>query len=663
MAFSLRSGAESILYESFENPTKSTGGQDPTGWPQQGGHPGYFQLQVENSTWSTPYGKQAVSTYSNGSATKSLGFIDTVSNGTGTYNATFNITSSASIGEYRAELWVKVFFFGSLQEEILVASVTGDTDGSKDMFFSDSVSWVLADNTYDGSELELRLRQDPNRSNWRHTPIWDNVNVEFVAENDSSGPELVEVTDNRGGGPVAPNSEIIYTLRFNEDVDETTVDILDFVNYEAAPVTIGAITEVGPGIFTVSCTPTGPGSLLFGVDDGFSSGTVNESDIADLEGNEIDVLDALALTDGTVITVEGSKPILLPLDIVDDQGGNPVKPGVPVTYTVTFSEDMNAATVQTTDFGNVGTSTVTIDSVTETGPTTGVFTVVVTPTTAGTLRLRVNDSAELEDTTTNLLDTTPAIEDDTIINVDNTAPTLVSTDILDDQGGGPVSPNTLIVFSAIFSEDMNPTSITAADFSNAGTAPVTIGQVSAASPDVISVEITPTAAGTVRLRVNQDAVLTDVAGNELNTTSAILDDTTITVENDDPYEAWSGGAGFSTDSNGDGMPNGLAWLLGSADVNSPAAGLGPTASESTGDLVLTFRCLKAVNRGGANLKVQVSIDIGITDAWANQEAEVPDVDSTVNGIEFDTTDDGDYVNVVATIPGGLRQRVVLPPGW
>jgi hypothetical protein len=50
------------------------------------------------------------------------------------------------------------------------------------------------------------------------------------------------------------------------------------------------------------------------------------------------------------------------------------------------------------------------------------------------------------------------------------------------------------------------------------------------------------------------------------------------------------------------------------------------------------------------LKVQTSSDLGITDPWANHEAAVPDADATVNGVVFDTTDDGDYIQIIADIP-------------
>lgn len=50
------------------------------------------------------------------------------------------------------------------------------------------------------------------------------------------------------------------------------------------------------------------------------------------------------------------------------------------------------------------------------------------------------------------------------------------------------------------------------------------------------------------------------------------------------------------------------------------------------------------------LKVQSSGDLGASDPWTSHEAAVPDTDSTVNGVVFDTTDDGDFINVIADIP-------------
>lgn len=122
---------------------------------------------------------------------------------------------------------------------------------------------------------------------------------------------------------------------------------------------------------------------------------------------------------------------------------------------------------------------------------------------------------------------------------DTTPPTLASSNIVDDQAGANVTENDLVTYTVSFSEDMDDTTVDAADFSNAGTASVTIGTVTETSPGVFTVEVTPTTAGSLQLQVNAAAVLTDVAGNALGTTAAIADDTTITVDEANAAPTWT----------------------------------------------------------------------------------------------------------------------------
>ncbi|MCB1132501.1 MAG: autotransporter-associated beta strand repeat-containing protein, partial [Verrucomicrobiae bacterium] len=115
-----------------------------------------------------------------------------------------------------------------------------------------------------------------------------------------------------------------------------------------------------------------------------------------------------------------------------------------------------------------------------------------------------------------------------------------------------------------------------------------------------------------------------------------------------PYDAWSGGAAFAVDTNGDGVTNGMAWLLGAASPSANAVGLLPVASQSGGGLVLTFNCLNAANRGTAVLNVGHSSDLGILDAWTY--AAVTDVDSgPTNGVTFVVTPGSPTNAVTATI--------------
>ena len=141
----------------------------------------------------------------------------------------------------------------------------------------------------------------------------------------------------------------------------------------------------------------------------------------------------------------------------------------------------------------------------------------------------------------------------------------------------------------------------------------------------------------------------------------------ITTAAADPYTTWSGGAAFYADANNDGVSNGLAFLLGAADVNANANGLLPAPSQSGGALVLTFAMRNAAARGTASLQVQHSSDLGISDPWSAL-VTVPDIDGTDGGIVFDITAGSPLNSVTATIPasgnaagGKLFSRVKSNP--
>ncbi len=233
-------------------------------------------------------------------------------------------------------------------------------------------------------------------------------------------------------------------------------------------------------------------------------------------------------------------------------------------------------------------------------------------------------------------------------------PKLAPSDIVDDKSGGPVTINNTVTYTVSFSEDMEHTTISAADFGNAGTASVSIGTITetSANSGVFTILVTPSSTGTLRLKVNAGAVLKDTTGNNLNTTNAILDLGSILVQS--MFTAWSGGVAFDVDTNGDGVDNGMAWLLGAANKDLDAASRLPVASLSGGNLVLNFTCLKVANRGISTLKLQFSDDLGVTDPWTSHEAEVPDVSGDVTGVSFVTSANAnpDLIDVQATILGG-----------
>lgn len=110
---------------------------------------------------------------------------------------------------------------------------------------------------------------------------------------------------------------------------------------------------------------------------------------------------------------------------------------------------------------------------------------------------------------------------------DTVPPVLLS--ITDDRGGETLQQGNPVAYTLAFSEPINPATITADDFGNAGTSTILFESILQPLPHVVLVQVKPTTTGTLQLRVQQGAVLADIAGNPLNTTSAITDDTMITV--------------------------------------------------------------------------------------------------------------------------------------
>jgi hypothetical protein len=174
-----------------------------------------------------------------------------------------------------------------------------------------------------------------------------------------------------------------------------------------------------------------------------------------------------------------------------------------------------------------------------------------------------------------------------------------------------------------------------------GTAGITGTSANFTSGVLSGISITPTAAGS-----NLTLTTTDGTHNGSTTITSIKT----------PYEVWANGAAFDADSNGDGINNGLAWLLGATNPSGSMEGKLPVASLNGNKLRLSFRCLKSTKRSGMQLRVQSSGDLGTLDSWTNHETLVPDNDVTVNGVIFDTSDDGDFIYVIADIPVGTTSH-------
>lgn len=115
-----------------------------------------------------------------------------------------------------------------------------------------------------------------------------------------------------------------------------------------------------------------------------------------------------------------------------------------------------------------------------------------------------------------------------------------------------------------------------------------------------------------------------------------------------PYSTWAtGGEPFDGDANGDGVPDGLAFLLGAATPATDATSLLPTVSQSGGTLVMEFDCLPTADRGASVLNLQYDGDL--VEPWTS--VPVPGVvgNTTVGNVSFVATANGSLIHIVATV--------------
>ncbi len=120
---------------------------------------------------------------------------------------------------------------------------------------------------------------------------------------------------------------------------------------------------------------------------------------------------------------------------------------------------------------------------------------------------------------------------------------------------------------------------------------------------------------------------------------------------EDPYVAWAGEAAFGDDDSedGDGIPNGVAWVLGADNptANVREAGLLPTLAvheENEDLLVFTFRRRKAAEADeNTEIAVVYSTDLTDSNGWAVAE------DAPADGIVIGAADDEDPDFEIVTV--------------
>ena len=346
------------------------------------------------------------------------------------------------------------------------------------------------------------------------------VPLTIVDTNETIDPTLISFVDDRAGADFTfGTGSFVYTVTFSEPMDASTLTTADFENVGSATVTIDKIRgTLNPAAFEVTVTPTTAGTVQLR--------TVAAAVIEDPVGNPVDTTSPIPDDTTINVVIDTTPPTLA--SITDNVAGGPVVAFNRVTYTVTFNEPMSSATVEIADFGNGGTAPIIVNSVAPTG-NPAVYTVSATPTGAGSLTLEIVSGATITDLIGNPLVTTSALPDDTTITVTpDPLPTLVS--IVDNQAGGPVFATQSFTYFVTFNQVIDSSSVDVLDFDNGGTPAVTVNAVARTSnPSVFAVHVTPGGAGTITLQIAAGAVITNANGTALDSTTALADDTTITV--------------------------------------------------------------------------------------------------------------------------------------
>jgi hypothetical protein len=258
---------------------------------------------------------------------------------------------------------------------------------------------------FSGSTTDQRtLTRTVNGVNYPNAPGGDGTDIGAFEVQQPDVPTAPTVTINQAAGQSDPtgSSPINFTVVFSQSVSNfATGDVTLSGTAGATTATVtGSGTTYNVAVSGMTFDGTVIASINAGVATGACSGTANTASTS---------------TDNTVQynAPDTTAPTVTSID--DGDADNTVQINETLTYTVTFSKDINASTVTAADFNNAGTASITIGTITETTATSGVFTVRVTPTTNGSIILRIPTGADIRDTLNNAL-VTP-ISDDTTVTV------------------------------------------------------------------------------------------------------------------------------------------------------------------------------------------------------------------------------------------------------
>ncbi|MGB1130625.1 MAG: Ig-like domain-containing protein, partial [Haloferula sp.] len=449
-----------------------------------------------------------------------------------------------------------------------------------------------------------------------------------TSEND---PGSVTVTSFDGVGASGSTSTVYvgepvtYTVTFSGPLDGDPVTG-DFDNSAAAAITVDSVTPIStsaglPHSYEVVVTPNAAGSLNFGV----NSGAV----LTDLFGNTL----AVPTYDNDTITVVAPPEVAGELGVWKPWANGGINPATGAAWAAGDTYRLVFITGQTTDAYNAFVQGVAASSATYPDLGNGTWRIV-----ASTLAVNAKDNTETDPTTDGTGVAVLLLDGSTVAATNNT-----------DIWNGINVPVQLDENLQTVSEDRVFTGSNSNGTALGSTGDTALG-VDSSPGDVSGVGTgnnTKTGGGWMR---NFKAGWTNTNSVFAMSLELTLQDTSAPA---DPFDAWAtsgsmGAVTFGGDTNGDGVQDGMAFLLGVANPDDDANGNLPAVSEDgSGNLVMTFECLAIADRGTATLNVQHSGDLA---AWAPlpNGVLVPDASGgPTDGVTFVVGDGSDG-------PGGLN---------
>ena len=306
-------------------------------------------------------------------------------------------------------------------------------------------------------------------------------NDRLELRNEGSGPGQVGFA----AGVVSVGGVEVGLLSGGIGIDPLVIDF----NQEATPATATAVLRNVTFRSTRDISGTLPRTLRIQVSDGDGGQSTAATRTISIQNNP----------DPFVYTIEA------------DISGSNVPQGQPVEYTISFSKAIDLASVDAGDFSNAGSSTISVGAISQNQPRE--ISVVITPTSTGTLQLRLPASAEVLDSS-GVPVLLPATDDDiyAVSAPDVTAPQL--TGFANDSVGGTINARLPVIYQLSFNEPISIGGLQGNDFSNAGSSTITVADIVQVNSTLLQLRVNPLDAGTLQLRIS-GAGITDVAGNAL----------------------------------------------------------------------------------------------------------------------------------------------------